>query len=46
MAFTLASQKAMNPAYSAQTHFGRLPFRRPGDRERLFEGLALAGIAA
>jgi adenylate cyclase len=41
-----AELRAMNPAYSAQTHFGRLPFRRPGDRERLFEGLALAGIAA
>ncbi len=39
-----AELRALNPAYSAQTHFGRLPFRRPGDRERLFEGLGRAGI--
>jgi adenylate cyclase len=36
--------RALNPAYSAAEHIGRLPFRRPGDRERLSAGLALAGV--
>ncbi len=41
-----AELRALNPAYSAAEHIGRLPFRRPGDRERLSAGLALAGVGA
>jgi adenylate cyclase len=41
-----AELQALNPAYSAATHYGRLPFRNARDNERLSEGLALAGVNA
>ena len=35
----------INPKYSFAEHVGRLPFRNPGDVERLAEGLGKAGIS-
>jgi adenylate cyclase len=41
-----AELRAVNPAYSFPAHMGRLPFRHPGDRDRIAAGLAAAGIDA
>jgi len=36
--------KEINPKYSFSEHFGRLPFKRPEDVQRVAEGLAKAGL--
>jgi adenylate cyclase len=39
-----ADLREVNPAYSFASHMGRLPFRHPGDRDRIGAGLVAAGI--
>jgi adenylate cyclase len=36
----------INPQYTFSDHFGRQPFRRAEDLERIAEGLRLAGLPA
>ena len=36
--------KEINPKYSFSEHFGRQPFKRQEDAERVTEGLAKAGL--
>ena len=35
----------INPKYSFSDHFGRLPFKRQGDVQKIIDGLAKAGLA-
>ena len=37
--------KQINPRYSYEDHFGRLPFTDPADVEKLIDGLRKAGLA-
>lgn len=39
-----AELRDINPAYSFTSHMSRLPFRLPGSRDRIAEGLVSAGI--
>ncbi len=39
-----ADLRAVNPSYSFASHMARLPFRHPGDRDRIGAGLLAAGI--